>query len=111
MWVHHNRDRDHDTGIESHTPAVSHHRSSLKLHRTALKSIAVIATSIKSPLPNRVQFQVFNDLFDAAVSLKVKTPSFQIPPTEILLKKRTTKSDNTVETTVNIERVLKKQVG
>jgi hypothetical protein len=81
------------------------HDTEANIYRTNLS-----VTTNSSHISVTTKAEVFNDLFDAAVSLKVKTPSFQIPPTEILLKKRTTKSDNTVETTVNIERVLKKQI-
>lgn len=57
-----------------------------------------------------VLFQVFQTLLDAIVLVQAKTPSFEIPFTNITLKKDSGPEDNLIESRINIDKILKKEV-
>ncbi|KYB29704.1 hypothetical protein TcasGA2_TC031518 [Tribolium castaneum] len=67
-------------------------------------------TTNSSNISVTTKAEVFNGLFDATVLLQAKTPSLEIPPTNIKFKKEATPIDNFVEAKINIEKLLKKQI-
>ncbi|KAJ3640007.1 hypothetical protein Zmor_003331 [Zophobas morio] len=81
------------------------HETETNIYRTNLS-----VTTNSSDISVTTKAEVFNGLFNAAVSLEAITPTFEIPPTDIVFTKKTVQDDHSIETRIKIERVLKNEV-